>query len=85
MSPARQVILRRARIQKCLDTLTPAGYNIDESNEAFTIGDLGNRDSATVRDGNKKVKIVNYNRWLSIVISYYFLIESPGELLPNRT
>lgn len=52
MSAARQVILRRARIQKWLDTLTPAEYNINESNEAFTIDDLCNRDSVIGRDGN---------------------------------
>ena len=65
MSVGGQVILRRARIQKRLDTFTPAQYNIAERNEAFAIDDLGNRDSVNVRDGNKKVKIVNYNRWLS--------------------
>ena len=56
---------RRARMGKWLDTLTLAEYNIDERNEAFTIDDLGNRDSVNVRDGNKKVEIVNYNRCLS--------------------
>jgi len=30
--------------------------------------DLGNRDLVIIRDGNKKVKIVNYIRWLSLVI-----------------
>jgi hypothetical protein len=40
-------------MRKRLDTLTPAGYNINESNEAFTIHDLGNRDSVNPpRRGN---------------------------------
>lgn len=35
-----------------LDSLTLAGYNItDDSNEVFTIDDLGNRDLVNVRDG----------------------------------
>jgi len=40
-----------------LDRLTLAEYSIDDSNEAFTIDDLGNRDSVIVRDGNN----VNYD------------------------
>ena len=71
-------------MQKRLDRPSPAGYNRCKSNEAFTIDNLSNRDSVNGRDRNKKVKIVNYNRWLSIVISYYFLMESTAELLPNR-
>jgi hypothetical protein len=43
-------------MQKRLDTLTLAEYSIDDTNEAFTIDDLGNRDSVNVRDGNN----VNY-------------------------
>ncbi len=35
-----------------LDGLTLAKYSIDDSNEAFTIDDLGNRDLVNVRDGN---------------------------------
>ncbi len=35
-----------------LDRLTLAEYSIDDSNEAFTIDDLGNRDSVNGRDGN---------------------------------
>jgi hypothetical protein len=56
------------RTRKRLDTLTPPEYNIDERNEAFTIHDLSNRDSVIIRDGNKKVKIVNYNIWLPLVM-----------------
>jgi hypothetical protein len=52
VSAARQVILRRARIQKWLDRFTPAEYNLHERNEAFTIDDLGNRDLVNGRDGN---------------------------------
>jgi len=44
-------------VRPCLDRLTLAEYSIDASNEAFTIDDLGNRDSVTVRDGNN----VNYD------------------------
>jgi hypothetical protein len=40
-----------------LDRLTLAEYSIDDNNEAFTIDDLGNRDSVNVRDGNN----VNYD------------------------
>ena len=39
-------------VRPCLDSLTLAEYSIDESNEAFTIDDLGNRDSVIIRDGN---------------------------------
>jgi hypothetical protein len=53
--------------KKRLDRLTLAEYSIDASNEAFTIDDLGNRDSVNVRDGNEKDKIGNYNWWLSLV------------------
>ena len=35
-----------------LDRLTLAEYSIDASNEAFTVDDLGNRDSVIIRDGN---------------------------------
>lgn len=55
-------------MRKRLDRLTLAQYSIGDSNEAFTIDDLGNRDLVTVRDGNKKVEIVNYNRWLALGI-----------------
>jgi hypothetical protein len=77
-----------------LDRLAVAEYNItDDSNEAFTIGDLGNRDSVNppqrannmrnwianrpISSGRgywnasekmqEKVKMSNYNRWLSLV------------------
>jgi hypothetical protein len=36
-------------MRKRLDTLTPAEYNIDERNEAFTIDDLGNRDTVILQ------------------------------------
>jgi hypothetical protein len=49
-----------------LDRLSLAEYSVDDTNETFTIHVLGNRDSVNVRDGNKKVKIVNYIRWLSL-------------------
>jgi len=39
-------------MRKRLDRLTLAEYSINDSNEAFTIDDLGNRDSVIVRDGN---------------------------------
>jgi len=52
-------------MSKRLDTLTPPEYNTAERNEPFAIDDLGNGDSVIIRDGNKKVKIVNHNRWLS--------------------
>ena len=77
-----------------LDRLAVAEYNItDDSNESFTIGDLGNRDSVNppqrannmrnwianrpINSGRgywnasekmqEKVKMSNYNRWLSLV------------------
>jgi hypothetical protein len=55
-----------------------AEYSIGESNEAFTIDDLGNRDSVNVRDENEKVEIVDYSRWLSLVMPSYVLAQSRG-------
>jgi hypothetical protein len=75
----------RGRVRKRLDSLAPAGYNINirvlqncrlgplrkERNRTFIIDDSGNRDSVNMRDGNEKVKIVNHNRWLSLVMYSY--------------
>jgi len=52
-----------------LDRLTLAEYNIaDDSNEVFTIDDLGNRDLVNVRDGNNVDYVIdaNTNRYDSV-------------------
>ena len=51
-----------------LDRLTLAEYTIDESNEIFTIDDLGNRTSVNVRDGNNVAYSVDNltNRYNSV-------------------
>jgi len=51
-----------------LDGLTVAEYGIDDSNEAFTIDDLGNRKKVNVRDGNDITYTVDdlTNRYTSV-------------------
>jgi len=39
----------RAGMRKRFDRLTPAEYSTDDGNEAFTINDLGTRDSVNVQ------------------------------------
>lgn len=49
-----------------------------QKQEDFTIDDLGNRDSVTVRDGNEKDKMGKYNRWLSLVYRCSCYRTGPG-------
>ncbi len=52
-----------------LDRLTLAEYNVtDESNEVFTIDDLGNRSLVNVRDGSNVDYVIdaNTNRYTEI-------------------
>ena len=44
-----------------LDGLTLADYNIDDSNEVFTIDDPGNGDMVNVRDGNSVDYVIDAN------------------------
>ena len=121
-----------------LDRPTLAEYSIDESNEAFTMDDLGNRDSVIIRDGNnvnydidnlkskrgnaggkglksesrraetvrdhihawpasstgtcwntskkmdRKVKIVNYIRWLSLRLDQYPIKKIKSKVEPSK-
>ena len=51
-----------------LDRLTIAAYGIDDSNEIFTIDDLGNRDAVNVRDGSTVDYVIDNltNRYESV-------------------